>query len=472
VAQSFAGITVPEGEPGELRSAAKALTGLSDDLASTAHELDGQPSTLGGWVGQASVAYAGTCMQTSAALNGGSSVVQAASAALSRYGEGLQHAQHEARHAITQAREAQHRIDRAKRAIAEASARAADARARDSVAHSKIALTSIAGVPPPGAVAEQARARSDAAAAELDEYRAQRELEEAQADLARAKAAGARAEEHARELARGVAAAFEAAAVGGLTAPGASGGAPEGVAVGGWVGLVGDLGKHLPAAGIELMLGLMEVGATKRAEKLRHFFKGGGKVPGLYRFINGEDVRVPRYVGDTSSAAYQRAIRNAGMLEKVGKGVKFAGGVLSALTGGAEQYGEDAGRKDLSTTDKVGRTGMVSAYKGAATYGGGAAGAEIGAAYGAAWGSAIPVPIVGTISGAAVGAVVGGVIGSGAAAYVADKTKSLALHAGELGANAAVHGVHAAVKGARAAAKGAEDVAKGAGKVLDSISPF
>ena len=113
VPESFAGITVPEGEAGELRSAAKALSGLSHDLESAARTLDGQPTMLGGWAGPASVAYAGACLVSSDGVRASATAAHAAAGALRRFGEGLQDAQRDARHAIAQARAAQHRIDRA-----------------------------------------------------------------------------------------------------------------------------------------------------------------------------------------------------------------------------------------------------------------------------------------------------------------------------------------------------------------------
>jgi uncharacterized protein YukE len=452
VPQSFAGITVPEGEPGELRSAAKALTGLSHDLASTAHELDSQPAMLGGWVGPASVTYAGTCQLTSGGVRAGASVLEVASAALRRYGEGLQDAQRDARHAIGRARDAQHRIDRAKRAIAEARARAADARARDAVADSKIALTSVVGVQPPEAVAEQARARSDAAAAELDEHRAQVELEEAQADLARAKAAGARAEEHAREVARAVAAAFDAA-----------GGVPDGDGGG------NELPKEIKGTVLGIFHGLIQEIAKKEAKDARYFFPGGNVVPGYWRVLaNGQPLRLPHYGEAGTSAAYNSAMQYARRMNGLAAGLKHTGNVLSVVTAGIDQLGDDKGKK-LSTTDKAGRVGAASVYKGGASIGAGIAGAEVGAAYGAAFGSAVPIPIVGTVSGAAIGAVIGGVVASGAAGYLADRTKGIPLALGAGAANAAVDGAKGIAKGAKAAAKGAEDLAKGAGKALDSI---
>ncbi len=268
MAESFAGITVPEGEAGELRSAAKALSGLSHDLESAARALDGQPTMLGGWVGPASVAYAGACLVSSGGVRASATAAHAAAGALRRFGEGLQDAQRDARHAIAQARDAQHRIDRAQHAIVDARARAAAAAARDSAAASKIALTSVVGVPPPDAVAEQARARSDAAAAELDGAGAQRELEEREpTSLARRPRAGGRWSMRMRWPGRRRRRSTRPAAVGRRRGPTAGRRAGCGTA-GGWSSRE-LLGSPLTGAGLALSTGAVEQSLNLAAHGLR-----------------------------------------------------------------------------------------------------------------------------------------------------------------------------------------------------------
>jgi hypothetical protein len=458
VAESFAGITVPTGEAAELRSAARALSELSHDLESTARALDDQPTLLGGWIGPASVAYAGACLATIDGVRAGAHAAHAASGALSRFGEGLQDAQRDARHAIAQARDAQQRIERAEHAVADARARAAQAAARDAAAGSRIALTSVVGVPPPDAVAEQARARSDAAAAQIDGAGAEGALDAARADLARARAAGEHATQHARAAARAAAAAFDAASGGGPGA-GANGAPPSGVTDGGWVALAMRLGSPLTGVEIGLATGALEQSLNVLAHGVRKLvtYRGGEMMSVGWRYrANGDRTWLARTVHGVTEEAYDDAVKIAGNLEKAGTAAKRAGGIFGAVTAGADQYGDDADRHDLSTTDKVGRIAAVSGYKGALSWGAGAVGAEVGAAYGSAIGSAVPG--VGTITGAAVGAVIGGVIGSGVGDYVADTTKGLALDLGATAANLVVDG-----------GKATEAVA---GRVLDSVNPF
>jgi hypothetical protein len=223
------------------------------------------------------------------------------------------------------------------------------------------------------------------------------------------------------------------------------------------------LGSPLTGAELGITTGSLEQSMYRASDDLRRLvtFQGGEMMSVGWRLANGGRTWVPRYVGSVTEDAYDVAMKVAGGVEKLGRRVKFAGGVLGAVTGAAGQYGQDAGRKELSTTDKVGRVVAGGAYKGGWSFGGGLVGAEVGAAYGAAFGTAVPVPILGTVTGAAIGAVIGGVAGSGAGEFIADKTKGVALDLGAKAANVAVDG-----------AKAAEDVVKGAGKIFGSMSPF
>ena len=282
-AESFAGITVPEGEAGELRSAAKALSGLSHDLESAARDLDGQPTMLGGWAGPASVGIrqgVPRLQRRRPRQRDRGARRQRRAAPLRR---GTADAQRDARNAIAQARSAQHRIDRAQHAIVDARARAAAAAARDSAAASKIALTSVVGVPPPDTVAEQARARSDAAAAEFDGAGAQRELEEAERPRPR-EGRGQRAMEHAHAVARAAAAAFDAASGGGPGAA-ANGGPPSGVRDGGGIELANVLGSPMTGLEISIGTGAAEQALNLRANIVRRLvtFRGGGLMSGGWR---------------------------------------------------------------------------------------------------------------------------------------------------------------------------------------------
>ena len=60
--ESYAGITVPEGSPDELRTLAGSFSSASAEMLSTATTLGGLPSELGVWQGPASVNFASSSL--------------------------------------------------------------------------------------------------------------------------------------------------------------------------------------------------------------------------------------------------------------------------------------------------------------------------------------------------------------------------------------------------------------------------
>jgi hypothetical protein len=135
----------------------------------------------------------------------------------------------------------------------------------------------------------------------------------------------------------------------------------------------------------------------------------------------------PRFEPTRASQAWQAA----------GRWGSRAGTVFSGVAGGANQWMEDSGRKDLTTAERGGRAAGAGAWVAGGSWAGGAAGAwaggEAGAAIGATIGSVIPG--AGTAAGAAIGgtigAIGGAVAGSGAGSWVADKTKAGAVWVGQ-----------------------------------------
>ena len=113
MSESYAGITVPEGEPDGLRAAAARFAGACSSLQAAGAELASMPGSAGPWQGPASVSYAGSChAQADAARAAGGSARTAAETART-YATALEAAQREARQAIDEARDAQARIDAA-----------------------------------------------------------------------------------------------------------------------------------------------------------------------------------------------------------------------------------------------------------------------------------------------------------------------------------------------------------------------
>jgi len=214
VGDSFAGITVPEGEPGELRSAGQTFAGISGALQGVSSELGALPGMLSAWQGPASVNYAGSVLTNGSALDAGTEALRSASLAANRYAEELEQAQDDARAAIRDARIAQKRIDQAEVDIDSAQGRAGVARVNLAVASGRVLATGLTGLPSPDALADQSAAERAIGEAEADAGRARRELAQAQEDLKLAQQRGRRAEQDARDAARTVAGAFGTAGAG------------------------------------------------------------------------------------------------------------------------------------------------------------------------------------------------------------------------------------------------------------------
>lgn len=128
-----------------------------------------------------------------------------------------------------------------------------------------------------------------------------------------------------------------------------------------------------------------------------------------------------------------------------------AGAVLAYGGAFGDQWFEDGVRRDLSTTDRVGRATGASAYVGTASLGGAALGAKGGMALGAGIGTFI-CPGIGTAVGGAIGAGVGALAGGAGGAWLADRltpVKEFFVDGGEAIANGVVDGVEAIGGGAQ-----------------------
>lgn len=157
----------------------------------------------------------------------------------------------------------------------------------------------------------------------------------------------------------------------------------------------------------------------------------------------GRQVRLGNYYGahDAYRDASQRATTagnaatsHAASATRFNTAARWAGRggtVLTAGTSAWDQWSRDAGRSDLNTGERVGR----SAVRGGLAVGGAAAGAKGGAALGAMIGTAI-APGVGTAVGGIVGGLIGGAVGAGAGNLVADGAMALWDNAGDLAGSA------------------------------------
>ena len=190
-ADAFAGIEVPEGEPGALNDAAGQFGSIASSLSGVAADLRGLPASMT-WSGPASVSYAGACLTNSGAVDSAVDAFGQAEHAARAYAGKLKDAKQRAREAIRDARDAQHRIDQAERDISARQDRGSRPPTPRRSPPSRSRSRSPPPPPHPGAEAAQAQAQSDGAAAADDEARARRELARAQDDLERAKKRGPR----------------------------------------------------------------------------------------------------------------------------------------------------------------------------------------------------------------------------------------------------------------------------------------
>jgi uncharacterized protein YukE len=67
--ESFAGITVPEGEPDTVRDAAHTFRGLAGGLHGVSGELQTIPGLVGDWQGLAASAFHGTVPTNGSCVN-------------------------------------------------------------------------------------------------------------------------------------------------------------------------------------------------------------------------------------------------------------------------------------------------------------------------------------------------------------------------------------------------------------------
>ena len=209
MAESFAGITVPDGEPEELLSAGVTLSGVSGGLEGVGAQLRGMPETLASWRGPASISYGNSCLSNGTALSAAEQALSQCAVLAQRYARDLGEAQDDARAAIEDAREAQRRIDRAQAQLTDAREAGAAAALRGADASAEVLMSGLTGSPNAGAMADLDAARTDADAAAKREGAAQRELEGAEEDLRAAQKRGERAERAAEDAARAAAGGFE-----------------------------------------------------------------------------------------------------------------------------------------------------------------------------------------------------------------------------------------------------------------------
>ncbi len=101
--RSFAGISVPEGQPGAVRELGSAFAGMAASTQDVSAELRGLPGSLTRWNGPASVAFAGASAGAAQGAEAGVQAFQHAATAADRYATELDEAKEDARQAIQDA---------------------------------------------------------------------------------------------------------------------------------------------------------------------------------------------------------------------------------------------------------------------------------------------------------------------------------------------------------------------------------
>ena len=197
MASEYAGISVPEGSPGELESLGSQLAGIAGSLEGASMRLRGLPGSMQSWSGPASVAFAETAYEQADAAHAGAVALTTARDAVLAYASDLREAKREAREAIREARDAKQRIREARTEIEEARERQAAAEARALQASISATTAIVTGGDAGSALADQAAAQQAAGDAAADLKRAKVKLQNAEDDLERAQRRGERAEQAA-----------------------------------------------------------------------------------------------------------------------------------------------------------------------------------------------------------------------------------------------------------------------------------
>jgi len=210
VGESFAGITVPDGDPGALRDAASDLARVAGGLDDSASALRSMPGGLA-WQGLAAGGFASSCVTSSSAAGQSANGVRMVAPALARCADDLEDARREARAAIVEAKEAKREIKAARAALAKAGGARREAEGRSVAAEIVLTTTGVFGAPSDAAAEAKRGADSDAAQAAGEEQRAGRALERAEEALERAQKKGNDAEQDARDGDRALAGVFGAA---------------------------------------------------------------------------------------------------------------------------------------------------------------------------------------------------------------------------------------------------------------------
>jgi hypothetical protein len=208
--ETILGITVPEGSPEALESAASAASSAAGVLDRTSAEL--AKGTPADWLGTAALSYADMCTTQQDAAREGGYCLAVASQVLKGLAHDLRAAQKACERAISDALDAKGRADAARAAAQRASDRANAERLSAAAAAKRASMSEALGTPAPQERTAQQQAMTAAADADRTSATHARAAGDADADLADAQRRGAKAAKAYKDSARAAAARLHAVA--------------------------------------------------------------------------------------------------------------------------------------------------------------------------------------------------------------------------------------------------------------------
>jgi hypothetical protein len=378
-ADSYAGITVPEGNAGGVESLGSTFDGMAGTLSGAATRLRGMPGNMSTWHGPASVNFAGTAFEQADIAEKASQAFRDAGQAARVYAVELREAKRLTREAITEARDANRRIKEAERELADAKDRLADAERRAAAAAWELTMASVSIEPvsTAGAEAELRAANVAADQARDDITRAEKQLERAQDDLRDAKKKGTKAATEASDAAAKLQMAYAhvsmmAPAVGMLAPPAQANAGPG-------APFTGPLTLPLLSPNTTMMVvngALTGSAAALLWKKWAHMDK---------RYHSYAPWRTIAATPDQRKIVAYRELRTGRALETARANrlnpVKTVGGTAVVLEPvGAYLQWKDNEKSGMSPTENAIRTGMASggSIGGAALFGAGCAATGVG----------------------------------------------------------------------------------------------
>jgi uncharacterized protein YukE len=323
VAESVAGIALPEGEPGAASAAGSQLVGVAGAFGRTGGTAAQAMSVIVSWRGLASISFRNRCVDYSGAADAAQEACHDAAVAVRRYADRLEQARERVRKLQ---REGERCVDR----IQAAERRAADAANREAEARDRLFSASLTSLTDGGsALANIVTAQNDLQAAAGEREAAEREAALAREELDRLREKAEEEREDVRDAGRQAAGQVSAAA--GMLPTVTHPAPPAKPQVEPASGNVGD---SISGFTNELSFGLIDLGGDKDSKA----YKGG---------------QVASYVPWNPASAIKSA--GTGAVKLGAKGLKELGeeGAEKAAKEGVEEAAEGAARQLPAATGRM-----------------------------------------------------------------------------------------------------------------------